>query len=80
MSWVLLKDFFLLLGIAFVITVPVNFYLNNRWLESFAYSAPSNMLNYCMALVISILMAVLTVSYHIIKVRKSDPVESLRYE
>ena len=80
LSWVLLKDFFILLAVAFVITVPVNYYLNNKWLESFAYSAPSNALNYGSALLISVLMALLTVSYHIFRIRKSDAVEALRYE
>lgn len=80
LSWLLLKDFFVLLIIAFVLTVPVNFYLNNVWLESFAYDAPMNLLNYTNALLISLFLALITVSYHIFKVAKSDPVEALRYE
>lgn len=80
LTWVLLKDFFILLLIAFIITVPVNFYLNNRWLESFAYDAPINVLNYGTALIISLGLAIITVSYHIVRVAKADPVEALRYE
>lgn len=80
LSWVLMKDFFILLIIAFLFTIPVNFYLNNRWLESFAYDAPMNMINYVMALCLSLLVSLVTVSYHIYKVGKSDPVEALRYE
>jgi len=80
LAWVLLKDFFLLLVFAFILTIPVNFYLNNRWLESFAYDAPLNILNYANALFISLVLALLTVSYHIFRVSKSDPVEALRYE
>ncbi len=80
LSWVLMKDFFILLIVAFVLTIPVNFYLNNRWLESFAYDAPLNVLNYVMALLLSVLLALMTVTYHIFKISKADPVEALRYE
>jgi putative ABC transport system permease protein len=80
LAWVLLKDFFILLLIAFVLTVPINFYLNNRWLESFAYDAPFNLLNYIIALLLSLILALLTVSYHIYRISKTDPVEALRYE
>jgi len=80
LSWVLLKDFFILLAIAFIITVPINYYLNNRWLESFAYDAPTNVLNYSTALFISVFLAVATVSYHIYKIAKADPIDALRYE
>ena len=80
LTWVLMKDFFILLFLAFIITVPINYYLNNRWLESFAYDAPTNVLNYGTALFISVLLAIITVSYHIFRVGKADPVEALRYE
>ena len=80
LTWVLLKDFFILLLIAFIITIPVNYYLNSRWLESFAYDAPTNVVNYSTALVISLLLALVTVSYHIFRIGKADPVEALRYE
>lgn len=80
LSWVLMKDFFFILMIAFFLTIPMNFYLNNKWLESFAYDAPPNAFNYASALFISLLLAVITVSYHIFKINKADPVDALRYE
>lgn len=80
LTWVLMKDFFILLLLAYAFTVPVNFYLNNNWLESFAYDAPVNFINYITALIVSISLAIITISYHIFKISKADPVEALRYE
>lgn len=80
LAWVLMRDFFILLVIAFLATLPVNYYLNQQWLESFAFDAPFNALNYIVSFAISALMALLTISYHIIRVAKTDPVNALRYE
>lgn len=80
LSWVLLKDFFILLGLAYLVTIPFNFYLNNKWLESFAYDAPFNVFNYITAFVISVLLALISVSYHIFKISKANPVDAIRYE
>jgi hypothetical protein len=60
------------------VTIPFNFYLNNRWLESFAYDAPFNAMNYIGTIVLANVLAIVTVSYHIYIIRKSDPVEALR--
>lgn len=80
LTWVLLKDFFILLCIAFIMTIPINYVLNNKWLESFAYDAPVNPFNYSSAFIISLMLALFTVSYHIYKISKADPVDALRYE
>lgn len=80
LSWVLMKDFFYLLIFAFLVTIPINFTLNNKWLESFAYDAPFNFVNYVLALILALLVAIVAVSYHIYRVSKADPVEALRYE
>lgn len=80
LAWLLMKDFFYLLVLAFLVTVPVNLYLNNRWLESFAFDAPFNPINYVIAFLVSVVLALATIAYHIFKVAQSDPVQALHYE
>ncbi len=79
-SWILVKDFFYLLIAAFVITTPVCIYLMNRWLEGFAYDVPIHPLSFVLALGMAGLLASVTISFHVFRISKADPVNSLRYE
>lgn len=80
LGWILVKDFFLLIVVAFVITAPVCNYLMGRWLEEFAYTVPFNAINYLLALLLAVALSAITISYHIFKISKSDPINALRYE
>lgn len=79
-SWILVRDFFYLLLAAFVVVTPVCIYLMNRWLEGFAFDVPINPLSFVLALVMAVVLAALTISYHVFRISRTDPVESLRYE
>lgn len=79
-SWILVRDFFYLLLAAFVITTPVCIYLMDRWLEGFAYDTPIHPLSFVLALLLAVALATLTISYHVFRISRTDPVESLRYE
>ena len=53
---------------SFHITIPISYYIMNQWLESFEYSIPITwpiFLIFCLA---GILIAVLTVSYQVVRV------------
>ena len=76
----LIKDFSVLVLIAFVISVPVAYYFGSRWLDNFAYRTDIGVFIFILAGVVSLLLAVLTVSYHTIKAARANPVKSLRYE
>ena len=76
----LLKDFSLLVFIAFLISIPVAWYFGNLWLDHFAYKAEIGVFIFVVAGSISLLLAVLTVSYHTVKAARENPVTSLRYE
>lgn len=66
--------------LANLISWPVAYLVVHRWLQSFAYRAAISFWIFFFAAGISILIAVVTVSYQSIKAARMDPVTSLRYE
>jgi putative ABC transport system permease protein len=76
----LIKDFSLLIFIAFIISIPVAWYFGNLWLDHFAYKTQIGVFIFILAGGISLLLAILTVSYHTIRAARENPVQSLRYE
>ncbi len=76
----LIKEFSLLVLIAFAISVPVAYYFSKLWLDNFAYKTDIGVFIFILAGAISLLMAILTVSYHTIRAARANPVKSLRYE
>ncbi|MCB0738222.1 MAG: ABC transporter permease [Bacteroidetes bacterium] len=79
-SWRITREFFVLLLIAFIITVPANYYLMQKWLESFAYQVPTPFLSFLLAFLIALVSSVMIVGFHTMKIAKSNPVNALRYE
>lgn len=74
------KDFLLLVGIAFLISVPVTWWVMHTWLQDFAYRIDIHWWFFALAGIIAILISVLTISFQAIKAAVSNPVESLRSE
>jgi putative ABC transport system permease protein len=74
------KDFLKLVIIAFIISVPVAWYLMNRWLEEFTYRIGIGPGIFLLAGALAVLIALATVSYQAVKAALADPVKSLRYE
>jgi putative ABC transport system permease protein len=67
-------------AIAFVIAVPISWYVMNRWLNDFAYKIELSWWIFALAGIIAFLIALITVSWLTIKAGRRNPVESLRYE
>jgi putative ABC transport system permease protein len=74
------KDFIKLVAIANVIAFPLAYIIINKWLSAFEYRVPISFLPFALAIVISVLIAVLTVSIQSIKVAKANPIDALKYE
>jgi putative ABC transport system permease protein len=66
--------------IANVIVWPLAYYALDNWLSDFAYRIDITVFPFIIAGIISALLAILTMSYHVIKAAVSNPVESIRYE
>jgi putative ABC transport system permease protein len=78
--WVLVKDFVYLLLLAFLIATPINIYLRSQWMTDFAYQAPLSLPSIFISLILAVFVALVTIAYHSIKVARTEPVYSLRYE
>lgn len=69
-----------LLAFAFVIAVPVTYYLMDRWLQGFAHHITPGPLYFLGAIAAVVVIAWLTVGYHSLKASLANPVKSLKYE
>lgn len=77
----LYKEFFMLIGIAFVIAVPLSWWRLSEWLEtSFIYSTSISIQAFLWAGILSLLIGLITISFHSIKAAINNPVDSIKYE
>jgi len=74
------KEFTLLIAIAFLIAGPVAYYIMREWLQNFTFRIKLGAGIFMLAIVVSILIAWLTVGYRAVKAALANPVKSLRTE
>jgi putative ABC transport system permease protein len=77
---ILSKDFLLLVGVAFVIAVPVTWLAMDSWLQSFAYRIGISWWIFGLAGVVAAVIAFVTVGWQAMKAAMQNPVRSLRTE
>ncbi len=76
----LTKDFLKLVLIAFILAVPVAWWLMHRWLMDFAYRTTIHWWIFALAGIAAVLIALLTISFQAIKTAIANPVKSLKTE
>lgn len=76
----LYKDFALLIIIAYILAVPVSWYVLNLWLQNFAYHITIGAGAFLLGGLLSLLVGLLSISFHILKVASSNPVDAIKYE
>jgi ABC-type antimicrobial peptide transport system permease subunit len=74
------KEFSVLIGIAFLISIPSAWYFMNEWLKNFAYRIKPGLSVFILTIISSLVIAWLTVGYRAIKVATRNPVKALRTE
>ena len=74
------RDFLKLVAIANLIAFPLAFIIINHWLSGYSFRVAISILPFAIALALSFLIAILTVSIQSIKVAKSNPIDALKYE
>ena len=74
------REFVLLVGIAFLVAAPIAFVLMNGWLQDYAYRISIGAGTLALAGGASLVVALLTVSYHAVRTALANPVEALHYE
>ncbi len=74
------KEYVLLVGAANLVAWPIAYYAMNRWLENFAYRVDPEISTFVLGGLLSLCIALLTVSYETCKAARANPVDALRYE
>ena len=77
---ILSKDFVRLVLIAFVLAVPIAWWVMYDWLQQFAYRINIGWWIFFMAGFLAVLIALATISFQAIKAATANPVKSLRTE
>ena len=74
------KDFLKLVVISFVLAAPIAWWAMYSWLQDYSFRVSIQWWVFAIAGLLSVLIAVLTVSYQAIKAAIANPVKSLRNE
>ncbi len=74
------KDFIKLVLIANLIAFPLGYIIISKWLSHYDFRVSISVLPFALALLLSLLIAVLTVSLQSFKVAKANPIDALKYE
>ncbi|MFC4141708.1 ABC transporter permease [Pedobacter mendelii] len=74
------RDFMKLVIISNVVAIPVAYLLVNHWLQKYDYKITITIWPFLIALLASVIIAVLTVSLQTFKVAKANAVDALKYE
>jgi putative ABC transport system permease protein len=65
---------------AFIISLPLGFFVMRKWLENFAYKIDLNWWIFAVAGLAALFIALMTVSFQSVKAALKNPVDALRYE
>ena len=74
------RDFLLLVVLAFLVASPLTGWLMHDWLTDFAYRIRINWIDFLIAGLLAVMIALLTISINAIRAARANPVDSLRAE
>ncbi|GAB5409759.1 MAG: ABC transporter permease [Balneolaceae bacterium] len=74
------KEFMKLIGLSFILAIPVSYLLMNNWLENFAYRTELSIWTFIASGLLALIVALFTVSWQSIKAALTNPVDSLKTE
>jgi len=73
-------EYLKLIGISFLLSIPLTIMLITWWLDNFAYKTNIGVLSFLIGGGITMVISMVSVAYHSIKAAMRNPVEALRYE
>ncbi|MEL6192283.1 MAG: FtsX-like permease family protein, partial [Bacteroidota bacterium] len=74
------RDFFLMIGVSFLLGAPLAWYGMKGWLQNFAYQVSIHWTIFALSAFFILLIVSSTIGYQTLKAALSDPVKALRYE
>ena len=77
---VISREIITLVSLSAIIAWPVIYYVSDKWLENFHYRIEAGVFTFIAGLAIALGIAMLTISYRIMKAARVNPASSLKYE
>jgi putative ABC transport system permease protein len=77
---VISREIIILVTISALIAWPLIYYIAQKWLENFYYRINLGVFSFAAGLVIALGIAILTISYRILRAATVNPAQSLKYE
>jgi len=77
---VISKEIIILVSISALIAWPLIYYIAGKWLENFYYRINLGVFTFIAGLTIALGIAMITISYRILKAARVNPAQSLKYE
>ena len=77
---VISKEVLILVSLSSLIAWPLAYFAANKWLQSFYYKIPLSFFSFLAGLMIAVGIAILTISYRILRAAVINPAKSLKYE
>ena len=74
------REVFVLISISAVIAWPIIYYIADKWLQNFYYRINPGIFSFVAGLTIALGVALLTISFRILKAAHVNPAQSLKYE
>ncbi|MFC2133373.1 ABC transporter permease [Bacteroidota bacterium] len=78
--FLLSKEFTFSVIIANLIALPIAYYLMDNWINEFAYKTSIGIEIFIIPIILSIIIAIATVSFQSFKAAAANPIESIKYE
>jgi putative ABC transport system permease protein len=77
---VISREIVILVSVSALIAWPLVYYWAGKWLQNFYYKINLDFFTLIAGLVIALGIAVLTISYRILRAARVNPAQSLKYE
>jgi putative ABC transport system permease protein len=74
------KEIIILVSISAIIAWPIIYYVANKWLQNFYYRINLGAFSFVAGLTIALGIAIITISYRILRAARINPAQSLKYE
>ena len=74
------KDYLILIGISILLAWPFAYYFVVNWLQNFAYSVSIKPATFVLTAIVTIMITILTISFHATKAAFTNPVKPLKME
>lgn len=78
--FVISREIIILVSLSAIIAWPIIYFIAGKWLENFYYKINPGAISFIAGLVIALGIALITISFRILKAARINPAQSLKYE